>query len=111
MTYFGEPVGRKPSPLLAPATVLALLGCATVSVTAASEADWGKTLIYGLITLILALWLFLLRRQARRWIVEERVRQGHCPHCEYDLREQSGRCPESGRPVPYSIRERRAKTQ
>jgi len=111
VTHYGEPVPRKPSSLLGAVAPLALLACTAVAVAAASEADWSRSLVYGLLTLILAFWLFELRRQARRWTTEERVRQGLCPRCGYDLRGHSDRCPECGRPVPYSIRAGRAKSQ
>lgn len=48
----------------------------------------------------------ILLQQHRRykiWQRTARIDRGLCPNCAYDLRENIDRCPECGRPVPYSI--------
>lgn len=57
-----------------------------------------------------ALWMvigsIILLQQQRRyrsWQRAMRIDRGLCPNCAYDLRENADRCPECGRPVPYSI--------
>lgn len=37
-----------------------------------------------------------------RVILRRRPRPGHCPHCHYDLRASTNRCPECGTPIPPS---------
>jgi hypothetical protein len=48
----------------------------------------------------------ILLQQRRRYKTSQRaarIDRGLCPYCAYDLRENSDRCPECGRPVPYGI--------
>jgi hypothetical protein len=103
MTYFGEPIPKKPLAAwgyLMLATAVLSVG---VAVEAALGRDWSKALMYAGFTLLPLLWYWDHRRQTKRWTIEERVRCGKCPGCGYDLRATTAQCPECGRQAPYAI--------
>ncbi len=60
-------------------------------------------LVAAAVTVNVIAWLVIPgARQRER---ERRIRFGHCPECDYDLRESPNRCPECGTEVKQKVRE------
>jgi len=80
-------------------TLLVLIGADSIR-----TGHW----VQGPLVLGLAAWrLFTLLARWRRLRRRERIEQGLCPACGYDLCESRTRCPECGRPVSRVILSRR----
>jgi hypothetical protein len=57
--------------------------------------------LWTIVAITAALPFATASRRLGRWLVRRReIRRGHCPHCGYDLRASTERCPECGTVVP-----------
>jgi hypothetical protein len=69
-----------------------------------SPSHRGQRLVSAALWIIFGTIILLQQhRRYRTWQRAARIDRGLCPNCAYDLRENSDRCPECGRPVPHRI--------
>ncbi len=73
--------------------------------TTRSTKEWtqsGIVIDLPLWPIVAALWCLTALRLRRATIHGQRIREGHCLTCGYDLRASAGQCPECGSPIPSS---------